>query len=194
VLGWVNGLSDWCSVIYGVMALSPSVADLLPAARIAWCNQAWPWPGGPKATGYSTENSEEPTKYTKHAKNEGLTRGTPLNGPVGASVARNLCQFVYFGSFVIPTALSPEPLWRREPGESRVGIGNRAETAWEPARNGLPSHSLFARPEAPPPPPPTDRRGEPARGELSSAGWSLRTPARSPRLTYEFTLAVGCDW
>jgi len=55
VLGWVNGLSHWCSVIYGVMALSPSVADLLPAARIAWCNQAWPWPGGPKSTGYSTE-------------------------------------------------------------------------------------------------------------------------------------------
>ena len=58
MLGWVNGLSHWCSVIYGVMALSPSVADLLPAARIAWCNQAWPWPGGPKSTGYSTQNSE----------------------------------------------------------------------------------------------------------------------------------------
>ena len=41
------------------MALSPSVADLLPAARIAWCNHAWPWPGGPKSTGYP-ENSEEP--------------------------------------------------------------------------------------------------------------------------------------
>ena len=56
MLGWVNGLSHWCSVIYGVMALSPSVADLLPAARIAWCNQAWPWPGGPKSTGYYPEN------------------------------------------------------------------------------------------------------------------------------------------
>ena len=72
MLGWVNGLSHWCSVIYGVMALSPSVADLLPAARIAWCNQAWPWPGGPKSTGYSTENSEEAQEHTQLSAVDGL--------------------------------------------------------------------------------------------------------------------------
>jgi hypothetical protein len=35
-----------------------------------------PGPGfdGPKSTGHSTEKSEQPTKYTKHAKNEPLTK------------------------------------------------------------------------------------------------------------------------
>jgi hypothetical protein len=75
--------------------------------------------GGAPSTG-GPNTAVQTTKSAEHTENERLTRGTPLNGPVGASVARNLCEFVYFGSFVVPTALSPEPLRRGERGESRL--------------------------------------------------------------------------
>ena len=55
-----TGISHWCSFIYGVMTFSALWADRLFAAQIAWGNQPWPWPSGPKSTGHSTENRDEP--------------------------------------------------------------------------------------------------------------------------------------
>ena len=55
------------------------------------------------------------TKHTKHTKNEALTKRTLLPQPAGTSVGRNLRQFGYFESFVVPTELSP---WWPRRGEA----------------------------------------------------------------------------
>jgi hypothetical protein len=56
----VNGLSPLRSIVYGAKALSASASDLLFEARIALLNQPWLGLGGPKSTGYYTENNDEP--------------------------------------------------------------------------------------------------------------------------------------
>ena len=56
------------------MALEGWAAGRLLPTRMAGSNAPEVGFGGPKSTGHSTEKSEQPTKYTKHTKNEALTK------------------------------------------------------------------------------------------------------------------------
>jgi hypothetical protein len=63
-------------------------------------------PVEPHGDPLNPKTAVQTTKYPKRTKNERLTGGTLRTGPVGASVMQNVRQFVYFGYFVVPAALS----------------------------------------------------------------------------------------
>jgi len=80
--------------------------EVLPASRVGTHDDPLP----PKT-------AVQTTKYTKHTKNEALTKRAVLTQPAGASDGRNLLQFGHFETFVVAAARSAARTWpgvRRE--------------------------------------------------------------------------------
>jgi hypothetical protein len=71
-----------------------------PLAGLGLASRAGGWAGDP----LNPRTAGQTTKYTKHRKNERLTKKTLLNALVGTSVVPNVREFGYFGYFVVLTA------------------------------------------------------------------------------------------